>query len=421
MLRKIYFFSFLVIFLSSCTKSKSFKDVYCFLSDLDMDFKYKIYLSMQNSIDLSDFDYSIEFIKESEFVLGKVKAGEFLLFSKSSLLRLRGESKLKAIDVAYVAENEHFFLYQKRDRFLSRNYGEVGKINTFSLSNGLIEFNGDKSGNNTFYQVKPDQIFPFTFGENLNLIVDKIKLAECRFKIKGDISGTSTSLINNFKSEESISLFYERNVINFRDTSLWTDYSFDLKKMDNYVKSDKQKIYFYNSSRIPYKIKSFEINVIDPYRGESRFNGELISSNSYSSNLENQKWQKASTWTVKDGFKCREINPKNTGVHFSSNIASNSLEVEDEFVIDFQYQNEIESDSIFLVLKIFNENSELEDEIIKTIGESRSWKKESLSIKISKNLKAHDRVMFYFKNDSEHKIYLKDLCAGLIRKNIICN
>ena len=421
MLRKIYFCSFLIIFLSSCTESKSFKNLYCFLSDLDIDFKDKIHLSMQNPIDLSELDYSMEFIKESEFELGKVKAGEFLLFTKSSLLKLREEAKLKAIDVAYVAENEHFFLYQKRDRFLSRNYGEVGKINTLSLSNGLIEVSGGKSENNTFYQAKTDQLYPFFCGENLNSIVNRGNLAECRFKIKGDVSGTSTSLINNFKSEESISLFYEKNVINFMDTSLWTDYSFDLKKMDDYVKSDVQKIYFYNSKKIPYKIKFFEINVIDPYRGESRFSGELISSHSYSRNLENQKWQKASAWTLKDEVKCVEINPQNTGVHFSSNIASNSLEVEDEFVIDFQYQNEIESDSIFLVLKIINENSKVEDEIVKTLGESRSWKKESLSIKISKNVKVHDRVMFYFKNDSNHKIYLKDVCAGLIRKNIICN
>jgi|SaaInlV_125m_DNA_1040241.scaffolds.fasta_scaffold00064_32 hypothetical protein len=423
MFRKLcfYFFLFLVTSISSCTKSKSLKDVYCFLSDLDIDFKYKIHLCVQNSIDFSDFDYSMEFMKESEFALGKVKAGEFLLFSKSILLRLRDESKLKAIDVAYIAENKHFFLYQKRDRFLSRNYGEIGKISTYSLLNGLIKFNGNRSGKNSFYQINPDLIFPFTLGENLNSIVGKTNLAECRFKIKGDISGTSASLINNFKSEESISLYYKKNVINFRDTSLWTDYSFDLKKMDNYVKSDKQKIYFSNNKRTPYKIKYFEINVIDPYRGESRFNGELIWSNSYSINLKNQKWQKSSTWSIKDGFKCREIKPKHTGVHFSSNIASNSLEVEDEFVFDFQYQNEIESDSIFLVLKIFNENSELKDETIKKIGESRSWKKESLSIKISKNVNVHDRVMFYFKNDSDHKIYLKDMCAGLIRKNIICN
>ena len=159
-------------------------------------------------------------------------------------------------------------------------------------------------------------------------------------------------------------------------------FSFKISKLV----SDGKSIYFSNNKRTPYKIKYFEINVIDPYRGESRFNGELIWSNSYSINLKNQKWQKSSTWSIKDGFKCREIKPKHTGVHFSSNIASNSLEVEDEFVFDFQYQNEIESDSIFLVLKIFNENSELKDETIKKIGESRSWKKESLSIKISKNV-----------------------------------
>ena len=88
MFRKLcfYFFLFLVTSISSCTKSKSLKDVYCFLSDLDIDFKYKIHLCVQNSIDFSDFDYSMEFMKESEFALGKVKAGEFLLFSKSILL-----------------------------------------------------------------------------------------------------------------------------------------------------------------------------------------------------------------------------------------------------------------------------------------------------------------------------------------------
>lgn len=422
MFRNLFFLLLLTFSISSCTTS-SFKDVYCFLSGTDLSLDDNIYLCAEDSVDLSEIDYKVHFVQKNNFKLQKIKAGEFLLFPKEILTKLRAEEKLTAVDIYYIAENESYILFTKRDRFTSHNYGEVGKIGSQKLSSGQIKVKGKliKTPRLKYYQTNQTSQFPLSCGENLNEMVGENNVAECFVKLKGNIIGSSINLINNFKSQERVSLLFEKNEIKFNDTTSWNGYYFEFQKMDKFVKTDEQIIYLLNTKSTPFQIKDFDINVFDPHSGDSKFRGQHISSYAWSYTMGDQKWQKAPAWTAKNKLRCRKISPRTTGVHFSSALATKPLEKGDEFTVDFQYQTENESDSITFILKIINKDAQVKQQFEKIITVAKSWNKESITVEIPENVTENDRVFFYFKNDSDQNIYVTDICAGVLRKNIICN
>ena len=320
MFRKLFFIPILLIQLTSCSESGSFKSIYCFLSGSEIDLNAKINYCGEAIVDFSELDYSVTSIKTENLSLSKIKNGEYLIFSKNMLEKLRKESIIKAVDVEYIAENEQYYLYLKRERFLSHNYGEVGLIKSFNNFDKSFHFEGEFL-KGKYLDVKSLVKYPLKSKINFNTIVGRKNIAECFIKVKPDRNNTSLYLVNSIKSKDDLSIFYKRNSMSLPDSSKWSSHYFDLNKQEDIINTDFQKMYIFNYQNVALKFKNFDVNVFDPYAGVSRFYGNSISSFVWSYAMSDQKWQKITSYLFKDNLKCQEINPGKTGGHFSSELA----------------------------------------------------------------------------------------------------
>lgn len=420
MFRKLIFISILLIQLASCSKSDSFKSIHCFLSGAEIDLKAKVNYCGDAIDDLSELDYSIKSIQIEDFRLTKVKNGEYLLFPKYILEKFRKESTIKAIDVNYVAENEKYYLYLKRERFLSRRYGEVGLIKSFADFDKSFSFDGQFI-NGKILGTKSKVKYPIANKINLNPIVGQNGVAECLIKVKSEENDKSIYLVNSIESKDNVSIYYKRDLLPLVDSTKWNSHYIYLNKPNFFIKKDIQKLYILNYQNISLKFKTFNVNVFDPFGGDSKFYGNSISSFVWGYSMNDQKWQKITSYLSKDRLRCQAIKPGKTGGHFSSELAKKPLLRGDEFAVDFQYQYENESDSIFLIIEIVNNEEELMKQEKRLVGASDIWKMKSVVFKLPEDIKASDRVLFYFKNESKTDFFLTDLCAAVNRKNIICN
>jgi len=420
-MNKILFIAIAVI-LSACTPStKNFKSVYCFLSSTE--------LTDHDKITFLYLDNPIEDVEKTDFNINQKNIKEFSNNYEYIFLRkkiLPDFKKLKSIfpsSVKYIAEGSGFILFKLQKTIQSENFGTVACLKTFNLKDFKLNPKKiKKDEHHSFLHVDTNEVFPLTIK---NILSNELPLGNCftetTITIRGKESGKLFTYVSNFKSDNSISLHYNKHNIVVDKKNTWRTYKFADPIPNYFSKKDVLKFYIWNTPKKSFDIYAITSSLIDDHNGQSRFAGRLQYSKTWHQNHKIASWQKAECFNKENGIRFERVQYKKSGFHHASTVKEMKAEEKDELYIEYSLRNINNNDSSFLNINIkdLSGNIKLKKKI--QLNKTNGWQRQLNSISLDLKLDERDILLLYFSNEEKKHYDISNVSFSIIRKNIVCN
>lgn len=413
-----------VILFSSCSESINHKDVYCFLSGTNLSEQERVHIVNDDNLSLTSSGYNLKQINWKELQNNGFKNGQKFILNKQDLLKFK---KIKGVDqcnITYLAENKMFLLYRYNSTFNSRYLGKVEMryycdMKSFHKGELGVIVDGEKlKGKNEVFRTFANNLFPVTTKNGINKFLKPGFAIESWINIRATKKPSEFLWVQNFKNDLNTSLFYTKRKIKLLDTLQFKSFNTFLSPEHVLNINDKFLNYLWNTKKSSFDIENLQTMVLNPYSGIVRWRNKIKSSFVWIPKHQNNLWQKSNAENAGGKF-FHTVKSGKTGMHFSTALSTETIQKTDSLNIEFEITSKdlLEANLIIEITSSNNDRTIKYNQKIKTNSE---WKQHSINFALT-NAKKTDRLLIYFKNNSNGNFKVSKLQGAVIGKFITCN
>ena len=428
-MKQILFLVITTLMWSCGPSSDNFKGIYCFLSSTDVTAETKIvFIQTKSDIEkLEKSGYSIDQKQLSEFS-GISENYEYVLLHKELLPDFKQIKEVAPSSISYIAEGGGFILYKIQQTIESEHFGRVSYLNRFQFNDYIRDqfiFNPKnikKDEYHSFLHVFSNDIFPCGVSNSFDEVLPNGNyFIETKITARGFEKGKLLSFVNNFKTQNRVSLDYKNHNININEAQEWKTFTF-CDPTPNYLsKTDKFKSFVLNASNKEFDIYAISSTIIDDFNGQARFLGKIQYSKTWHQKFFVESWQKAECFQKENNIRFEQMTIGKTAFHHMSIVHEMDCKRNDELMVEYYLRNINQNDSSFLNIEIKSVNGDLKWENKTLLEKTTTWKNILTTVNIDCPLEASDRLLIYFSNHRNVPVDISNVSFAIVRKNIVCD
>ena len=426
-LKRVAAFLCLVIIVTGCSNPQiGFKKVYCFLDNFGFSADQVVHYIAEDSLDLSRVGFKVVQKKWDFLSEKKLDHDAYFFIQKPAAPKLKSIEGLDHCNFSYLGENDDFILYQYHLAFYSKYLGRVqlGKyIDGTHLDQGslMLEMAGKRQKSAKGIKVirtEKNQAFPFTLKTNLAQYTKEGYAIESWLALKAAEPRANIAWVQNFKTQDEVSLIYHRDHIFLEDTSTFREFDWFFDIRNDQISTDIFKSYLWNIDNKMVDVKNFQIIFLNKYTGLARRTHIIKSPFIWNPRVSEETWQRSAPIFDREA-PYTKVPPNHTGLHFARQLAVQPIMEGDSMNLEFKAWSDQGDTEVLLVFEVSNSLGTIDrHEIVRQV------KKEATIFSVSFSLEGHhkeDRFVCYFQNSNSAKaVLISSVQGAIISKNEIC-